>query len=689
MRAFFRRLCPCLRLAISVIFRCMGNSNIKIDISADTTGLGAGVAQAQAELDKLGRSSGKLASEYGMLNTASKATQESTLRSSTEFKNLDNQLSQLLSRIDPTYRGMRQLDSGSELLHQGLKSGLLTQTQYHSSLGLLEQQFGKVVKETENTVEVTARAKQEFLVLGRELASGNMSRVPGTLSIIAQGLSGPVLTGLGAVAVAVAAGAIVWESYGGNIQKVREELDRLDGDLALKTMAQLNKRFEEYAALAQAKRAEASAGGFGWIKDAKEAALYEEEMRKVGLQIDANKRFEEKQGNAGGQASKLAAESPAAKRREMEQQIALLQIYHDKQKAGSLAEIDSLSKIEELQKRLAKVDKPGRVGKADPNATAVAGMEAEMFRREMAAMGVAAEQVKVYELTMQGADDKQIKRAQAAADRIGAINQEAQATKDHAKAVEEANKIIFDIDPIAKASHEWEKLVALKEQGLLTDEQMGKAYAKTFEKIDKAGNDAFASLENAVRGWGTQFTDEMVKMARTGKINFSSLADSIINDLLRIQIQKNVTDNLVKAGTGFLDNIFGGIFGGGNSENVNVGNGSVGNVMDTSGVMVGGRYSAAGGFDIPSGVNPLTQLHQKEMVLPAEYADVIRGISRGGSSSSNAAPNVIIQVTNNGQPVTAKQQGGPQFDGRDWILGVVLEAADSNPHFRNAMGMAR
>ena len=36
--------------------------------------------------------------------------------------------------------------------------------------------------------------------------------------------------------------------------------------------------------------------------------------------------------------------------------------------------------------------------------------------------------------------------------------------------------------------------------------------------------------------------------------------------------------------------------------------------------------SASGGYDIPAGINPLTQLHQNEMVLPAKYADVIRGM---------------------------------------------------------------
>jgi hypothetical protein len=38
---------------------------------------------------------------------------------------------------------------------------------------------------------------------------------------------------------------------------------------------------------------------------------------------------------------------------------------------------------------------------------------------------------------------------------------------------------------------------------------------------------------------------------------------------------------------------------------------------------------AAKGFDIPAGVNPLTQLHQREMVLPEKFANVIRGMADG------------------------------------------------------------
>lgn len=46
--------------------------------------------------------------------------------------------------------------------------------------------------------------------------------------------------------------------------------------------------------------------------------------------------------------------------------------------------------------------------------------------------------------------------------------------------------------------------------------------------------------------------------------------------------------------------------------------------------------SAAGGYDIPAGLNPLTQLHEKEMVLPAKYADVLRGLAAGQGGEAQA-----------------------------------------------------
>lgn len=64
--------------------------------------------------------------------------------------------------------------------------------------------------------------------------------------------------------------------------------------------------------------------------------------------------------------------------------------------------------------------------------------------------------------------------------------------------------------------------------------------------------------------------------------------------------------------------------------------------------------SARGGYDIPSGVNPLTQLHEEEMVLPKQHANTIRalgksltsdgGIGGGGGSSAQTFNNFTIQA---------------------------------------------
>lgn len=62
--------------------------------------------------------------------------------------------------------------------------------------------------------------------------------------------------------------------------------------------------------------------------------------------------------------------------------------------------------------------------------------------------------------------------------------------------------------------------------------------------------------------------------------------------------------------------------------------------------IVGKVASARGGYDIPAGVNPMTQLHEEEMVLPKQHANTIRALGR--------------QMTNGGmsdQPVYTSDMG--------------------------------
>jgi hypothetical protein len=77
---------------------------------------------------------------------------------------------------------------------------------------------------------------------------------------------------------------------------------------------------------------------------------------------------------------------------------------------------------------------------------------------------------------------------------------------------------------------------------------------------------------------------------------------------------------------------------------------------------------AAQGFDVPAGVNPVTQLHQKEMVLPAEHAETIRSMAGGGAGRGTT---VNIQAVDAQSIAKLFKRNGP----------AMMKAARS--HFRS------
>lgn len=66
--------------------------------------------------------------------------------------------------------------------------------------------------------------------------------------------------------------------------------------------------------------------------------------------------------------------------------------------------------------------------------------------------------------------------------------------------------------------------------------------------------------------------------------------------------------------------------------------------------IVGKVASARGGYDIPAGVNPMTQLHEEEMVLPKQHANTIRALGKSvmgdGSMSSSQATEGSGEINN-------------------------------------------
>jgi len=48
--------------------------------------------------------------------------------------------------------------------------------------------------------------------------------------------------------------------------------------------------------------------------------------------------------------------------------------------------------------------------------------------------------------------------------------------------------------------------------------------------------------------------------------------------------------------------------------------------------------SAAGGYDIPAGVNPMVQLHEEEMVLPKDIASRVRAMTSSTGNAGEQSP---------------------------------------------------
>jgi len=165
------------------------------------------------------------------------------------------------------------------------------------------------------------------------------------------------------------------------------------------------------------------------------------------------------------------------------------------------------------------------------------------------------------------------------------IDLEDQAKRDKA-ALDETTKSARDLQSILSQTTSGKLGEIEREQGVLNDalvtgkinaEQFTEAFdaldakrndvlgrgANSFSKIAKDGIDAFKDLEFAVQGWGRQFTDTLADAVVTGKLNFRSLAQSIVSDLLRMTIQAQITAPLFKAISSFSFFSNGGVFGSG------------------------------------------------------------------------------------------------------------------------------
>ncbi len=266
--------------------------------------------------------------------------------------------------------------------------------------------------------------------------------------------------------------------------------------------------------------------------------------------------------------------------------------------------------------------------KTDPNDTALKNLRAEQFRKEAELAGNTAAQIKLLEMARDGATAKQLTAANTAQIQIDILDKELKDRKDLQKLVEDSakggaivntltqefgidinkkNRTLNDammsatdkqhadnLDAVSvragRAREELAKLAMTEEARTLLLNLVNEAETNQQQKLEElrlqveknnssweygakvALRNYLDEISNVAKQSESLFTkafkgmeDALVKFVRTGKLDFASLADNIINDLIRIQIQQSITQPLSAAmnSGGGIANMFSSFFGGG------------------------------------------------------------------------------------------------------------------------------
>ena len=70
---------------------------------------------------------------------------------------------------------------------------------------------------------------------------------------------------------------------------------------------------------------------------------------------------------------------------------------------------------------------------------------------------------------------------------------------------------------------------------------------QNFQSLADMTGGSVEDIKHATTGWANDFSSSMANMVTQGKLDFSSLAESIVNDLIRIAIQAQITKPLMDA----------------------------------------------------------------------------------------------------------------------------------------------
>jgi len=168
-----------------------------------------------------------------------------------------------------------------------------------------------------------------------------------------------------------------------------------------------------------------------------------------------------------------------------------------------------------------------------------------------------------------------------------------------------------------------------EEWGAKTHEVLGVRMQEDLDALKDKNVEVTTKMKEEFAGWADGMSSKFTDMVFGAELSFGSILESFGKMLTQMVIKYQIIQPLVQG----LFGAMGGSIGGSAGTSLSV-------------------PSAAGGYDVPSGANPMVQIHEEEMVLPKEYANIIRNGSLGGGSVTN----VIVNNTSKAQASTTEMK---------------------------------
>ena len=244
------------------------------------------------------------------------------------------------------------------------------------------------------------------------------------------------------------------------------------------------------------------------------------------------------------------------------------------------------------------------------------------------------------------------------ADEIRALVKANHELKDSQKEVADLSKALFDInDRIDKqklSPREYELERYLKQAGVTKESAAGKVIAQQLDEVHKAEDNLGKSIHDNFAKWIDGMDAQLNNLVWNSKAGFADIARSFGQMATQMALKWAIVKPLESAlGIKFAN----------------------GGVMTDRGPMELRRYANGGVASTPQ-LAMYGEGSMAEAYVPLPDGRSIPVDWRGGRQASGPV-NVQVQVINQtGQQVSAKTD--TRFDGRDYIITTVLEAASSN-----------